>query len=180
MIDLASYPAARKRATGDPNLPQVDNTPIPRTRFFTFLWNETASSRRTVSTPRIIGPAIIKDIEFYTGVINATDVKSVEVGYALVPVTEAGVSLNTARPYTVLTELIDPFSQRAAGAGVGLSQLTNPSTKTSFNIPLDLIVDVPEAYVCVALLNTSANAQLWQGKLRVVEALSRQALSFFL
>jgi hypothetical protein len=180
VIDLAAYPAARKRTTGDPNLPQVDNAPIPRTRYFTFLWNETASSRRTVSTPRITGPAIIKEIEFYSGTINATDVKSIEVGYSLVPVTENGVSLATARPYNVLTELIDPFAQRAAGAGVGLSQLSSPNTNVRFTLALDLILDVTEAYVCVALLNTSANAQLWNGRLKVIEGLSRQALSFFL
>lgn len=180
MIDLSAYPAARKRTAGAAVNDDVSLAPLPRTRYFTWLFNETGTSRRTVSTPRIQGPALIKDIDFYSSVINATDVKSIEIGYALVPVTEAGVALTAARPYTVLTELIDPFAQRAVGAGVGVEQLTTPNTNVKFSLALDLIVDRAEAFITVSLLNTTANAQLWHGKLRVIENVNRDALSFFL
>jgi hypothetical protein len=180
VIDLSAYPSARKRGAGAAVNSDVQLSPIPRTRYFTFLWAETATSRRTVSTPRLTGPVVIKDIDFYSSTINATHVKSIEVGYSLVPVTEAGVALATARPYTTLTELIDPFAQGATGVGVGIEQLTTPATNVKFSIALDLIIDQAECYVCVALVNTSSNGQLWHGKLRVVENVSREALSFFL
>lgn len=176
MIDAGTYPAPRLKRIGGESLPSVALTPLPRSRVFSWVENVTATSRRTVSGPRCQGPALLKDCSWYLGTHSAAFNVTVEVGYALNAVTEAGVPLATVRPYTVLNELIDPFAQVSASAGVGFIDEGQPSTNVRWKEPLDLIVDLDQFFPVLAVVNGSANAQLWHGQLRVVEGILRTAL----
>lgn len=104
---------------------------------------------------------------------------SIELGYSPTAVTENGVALTTPRPYTPLTELIDPFSIFPAAAGRGLVDSNIPNTNVRWQEPLDLIVDQPDTFVVVAHWNNTALAQFWNGQLRLVENVLRSALEAF-
>lgn len=174
-LDARTYPAARKQRSGPPPS-QADPASLagggptaPRTRFFPFAFNETATSRRTISGDKCQGPALIKAFLLGTSTYSAPISKSVEIGISSTKLTEAGVALTTPRPYTLLLELQDPFSQLASAAGRGYPLATWAPGPNTITFPLDLVVYDNEFYPVLALWNNTANAQQWYGFLKVLE-----------
>jgi hypothetical protein len=178
--DPKAYPAPRKRAAGAATTAAEESGPVPRTRVFPFFLAFGATSRRAFSTPRLIGPAIIKGIELYSTHGASPPAYTVEIGTGATPVLESAVAIDTPRPFTVLTELLDPFNGIAGTAGDGIPMHTIPSYTASYERPLDLIVTDAEFFLVLAVQNPSAFAAELSGRLRVIEAVSRDALRFFL
>lgn len=174
MIDQGTYPQLRPSRIGAGASPGVQLAPLPRSRVFQWIENVTVNTRRTLSTPRLQGPVIIKSFSFYVATHSAA--VTAEIGYASVSITEAGVALTTPRPYTLLTEKIDPFGVLADISGRGLLDGTIPNTNVRYSEPLDLIIDQADVFVCLATWNNSALAQVWTGTLRVVENVLRSGL----
>ena len=175
-LDPATFPRLRTKRIGGELLTVGTQAPLPRSRVFSWAMTQTANTRRTVSGPRCQGPALLKDFSWYISAHAATVNVTFEIGYAKVSVTEAAVALATIRPYTVLTEIIDPSALVAGGAGQGLIDASTPGTAVRWKEPLDLIVDEPEFFPVVACCNVTATTQLAHGQLRVVEGILRSAL----
>jgi hypothetical protein len=184
-IDARTYPRARLGRTGPPSstaapIPLGGAGPtIPRMRIFSFVFTESASSRRTLSFGALTGPAIIQDLMIWMGTVPGDFTTTVEIGKSLVAVTEAGVALTVARPYDVLTELKDPFNLMADAGGQGINIGAVPGVAARFPYPLMIPVTDASFYAIVALVNNSANAQNFNGSLRVLEGLSYDAFAGF-
>ena len=184
--DSRTFPLPRRGRTGPPSSLDAINTAAgdalpapPRSRVFPFQFSETATSRRTISTPKLVGPAILRFAYFSTGTKVTPPNESLEFGWAPSPVQEAGVALTVIRPYTVLTELLDPFAVSVAAIGRGFPNFTLPPAANAFPFTLDLIVAEPQLAFVVALINNGANAQVWTGYLSILEAVSPSALANF-
>lgn len=174
------HPRYDRALTGALGLAGLAGGAIPRTRLIPFQFNETANSRRTVSTPGLQGPAILRKIWFQTGVHVTPPQESVELGWALFPFAEAGVPLTTPRPYTLLTELQDPFGVSVATIGQGYPSATLPNTLTDVEKEVNILIPEERFVFCLALVNNGANAQEWQGRFTVVEGLDLTALPSWL
>lgn len=186
-FDLRSFPAPRPKRTGPPPSGQGPEDlfagptfAAPRMRVFPFAWNETASSRRTISGAKCQGPALIKSLMLGTSTYTAPISKSVEIGISSTRLTEAGVALTTPRPYTLLLELQDPFTQLASAAGQGFPLTTVAPQYNTFFLPLDLVVWDNEFYPTVSLWNNTANAQQWVGSLRVLEQIKAEKIGDYM
>lgn len=179
-IDPTWYPRARKGRSGSPAPLAQDVTPAPRTRIFPFFFTFAANRRRSFTTPRLIGPAIIKDLELYPTFTSSPPSFSVEIGAADTAFIENSVALTTPRPYTVLTELLDPYAAMPANVGAGYPGHTLPTETARYQRNLDLIVTTPEFFAVVALINPSAFAAEYSGAIRIIENVSREALATFL
>jgi hypothetical protein len=186
-LDRRAYPALRVKRAGPPPSSSLDaairaggGTITPRMRVFPLGFNETASSRRTLSSNQCQGPALIKDIALGTSTYTAPTNKSIEVGIASSRITENGVALTTPRPYTLLTELLDPFAAIVDAAGGGLLQTTSAPNMNTIRTPLDLVVLDAQFYVTIALVNNTANAQEWHGWFRVLEAIDPLNIAAYL
>lgn len=181
-----TFPAARLNRRGPE--PGVSGTPgavpwgsnIGRTRAFPFYINETAARRHTVSTPKLLGNVIINSVSFSSGSHADPPNDTLEIGYALNPVTETAVLLTVPRPYTVLTEVIDPFNIIANDRGSGFPGTTLNTPTRGSRIPLGLIVMERELAVTVSVVNPSGFIQTWIGYLSVTENLSNEALGRYL
>jgi len=178
--DPAIYPGSRKNRGAGVLAEDLAPSPAPRMRVFPFILNVTATSRRSLSTPRLVGPAIIKDFVWYNPTKTTPPVITIEIGTATIPVNEAGVALTSARPYVILTELLDPGAAIAGAAGDGYPVATTPTTQTHHRYPLDLIVTDAEFFAVISVVNNSLQAEEYNGWLRVLEAVDRDALSAFL
>jgi hypothetical protein len=184
-IDARTYPRARIGRTGPPSSTAAPPSAaggavvVPRMRFFSFVFNETANSRRTLSFGPLTGPAIIQEVAFWLSALPGEFLNSVEIGKSLVAVTEAGVALTVPRPYDVLTELKDPFNLMADAGGQGIYVGATPSFAE--RRPYRLMIPVLDAsfHAIVALVNNSAGAQTWNGYIRVLEGLSYDAFAGF-
>jgi len=178
--DPANYPSARKgRGTGK-DVEALGPFSAPRTRVFPFFFTFIGNRRRSFSTPRIQGPAIIKGLELYNSFGSSPPQLTVEVGLALQPVLEDNVLNSVPRPYETRTELIDPFAAMGANAGRGFPIHTLPTITSHYEHPLDLIVEPGSWFVVVACVNPTAFAAEFSGSLRVIEAVDQEALRFFL
>jgi hypothetical protein len=178
--DPAIYPSSRKNRGAGVALDDLAPSPAPRMRVFPFIFVYTNNSRRSVSTPRLVGPGIIKDFTVYRSFAATPPQQTFEIGVAQTLVVEAGVALTTPRPYTVLTELLDPFGYVAGASGDGYPITTLPTGTDHFTIPLDLIVTDAEFFAVVAHINNRVASEEINGYLRVLEAVDREALSGFL
>jgi hypothetical protein len=184
--DARTFPLPRRGRTGPassldaiaaaqgPNLPAP-----PRSRVFPWQFSETANTRRTISTPKLIGPAILRKAYFQTSTKIAPPGESLEFGWAQTPIQEAGVALTVIRPYTVLTELLDPFGVSNIAIGKGFPNFTIPTGVAGYEVTLDLIITEPQFVFTVSLINNSLNAQQWTGWMSVLEAISPSALADF-
>lgn len=174
-LDRRAYPALRTKRSGPPPTAaaaealQADRDTPPRMRIFPFAWNETANSRRTISGAKCQGPALYKAFQLGTSTYTAPINKTVEVGIASTPVVENGVALTTPRPYSLLLELQDPFTQLSAAMGRGFPVTTVNPLYRDFVMPLDLVIYDNEFYPTISLFNNTANAQQWVGYLRILE-----------
>jgi hypothetical protein len=185
-VEARTYPLPRRNRVGPSSsldlaseIAQGAAITPPRGRVFPFVFNITANTRRTISTPLLVGPAILKRIFFTSGTAAAPPNQSLEFGWAPIQVQEAGVLLATVRPYTVLSELLNPFAVMAAASGQGFPITTFPNTHVRWNLPVDLIVTEPRFSFCVSLVNNSASASEFEGYITVLEAVNADALATY-
>lgn len=178
--DLRSYPAPRERQAS-PELPDDPSVQLPRVRAFAFAFSiGAAHGRTTVSGPRCRGPAMLRDVSFYTTNHSGGALAGFEFGYATAPVSENNVALATPRPYVNLTELLDPFGITSTVPYKGMPDPSSPNTFTRFHEPLELLVEQLDFYPVIAFWNNfTVAAQLYHGTLRVEEQLDRNRLRFF-
>ena len=178
--DPRIYPAPRKGRGAGADIEDLGPVQAPRMRIFPFFFTNSNTLRRSFSTPRLMGPGIIKGIELYVAFGVSPPNVTLEVGVATIPVLENGVANTVPRPYTVLTELLDPFNAITAAAGDGLTIGTLPSYTAHYERPLDLIVTLNEFFVVVAVPNAGVSVGEFQGKIRVLEDVNPEALALFL
>lgn len=185
-IDARTYPLPRKKRTGPAsNLDTlaaaagaVSLSP-PRSRLVPWLMSITGTSRRTISSPILTGPAILRKITYEGPVPTSPPAQSLELGWAPSIVTEAGVALTTVRPYTVLTEKQDPFAVALATIGQGIPLSTNPNTRTWFEYSCDLIVTETRFVFTVSWVNNAATAEERPGHMLILENVNPDALMMF-
>lgn len=181
LFERAWYPRTRKnRATSASPFESIGQTPIPRVRVFPFYMALIANTRKTISFGRFIGPALIKDVSFTPGFGVDPSNWTLEIGTSSISVTENNVGLATAKPYSVLTELVDPFSALSLLAGDGIPGTTLGTAVRWHTIPLDFIVELPEFYAVLGSCNASGGVGNLVGHIRVIEGVNREALGFFL
>ena len=185
-VDARTYPLPRKRRTGPPsNLDTQAATQAdviaapPRSRFCPFIFTELANKRITVCTPRLIGPAILRKCSFFIGTRTTPPATTVEFGWAPTDCTEAGATIGSARPYTLLTELIDPFNYIASASGEGYPLTTTPAGHNEWNMDLDLIVTEQNFVFTTSLVNNGPNGQEYYGHMLILENVNPAALSAF-
>jgi hypothetical protein len=185
-LDRRAFPTARRNRTGPPPagtagpFAQPIGSDIGRVRVFPWRVNEAATSRTTFSTPKLLGNVIISSLFFSSGSHGDPPQDTLEVGYALVPVTETAVALATARPYTLLTELLDPSSGILNTAGFGFPGTTLNTPTRGSRIPLGLIIMERECAVTLSVVNSGAFVQTWIGAITVIENLSLAALARYI
>ena len=186
VADPPGYPALRRKRTGPVSfLTPEELTELaaseqpPRTRVFPWLMLTTATSRRTVSTQLISGPAILRKLKWGKATISTPPVKTLEIGWANQMILEAGVALATPRPYTNLIELQDPFAIGAAGLGSGFPGDNTSTSYPEYEFSLDLIIMESRFCFTMSLVNQSAQAEQHGGHVVVLEGVSKKALALF-
>lgn len=185
-IDALTFPLPRRRRLGPPTNIEVQQassgalslTP-PRTRVIPWLMSMSANSRRTVSSPILTGPAILRKLFFNAPTPTSPPAQTLEIGWAPNVVTEAGVALTTVRPYTVLIEKQDPFNVSVAAIGAGFPISTNPNTRTYFEWSLDIIVTETRFAFTVSWVNNAATAEERGGHMLILENVNADALNVF-
>jgi hypothetical protein len=185
-VDANTWPLPRRRRAGPPTNADIQqassgaNAPTPpRSRNFPFLMTMSANSRRTISTPLLVGPAILRRVYFVYGTPSSPPGQSLEIGWSPNAVTEAGVALTTVRPYTVLTEKLDPFAVSAAAIGAGYPAITTPSGRAFWEVPCDYIVTETRFAFTLSWVNNSVSGEERDGYMTVIENVNADALNLF-
>lgn len=184
VLARGTFPAARLKRQGPPpsSGPEEDlsapvGSQLGRPRVFPFAIKETAARRNTISTPKLLGNVLIQSLFFSSGSHADPPNDTLEVGYALQPITETNVLLTEPRPYTVLTELLDPHGIIANDRGQGFFGTTLNVPNRGGRIPLGLYILERECSVVLGLVNPSAFVQTWLGYINVIENLSSAQLA---
>lgn len=177
---VEAYPRPRKnRGTGNQVLADT-TTPIPRTRVFPFYVDIVANRRHTWSSPRIQGPALIKAVNLNCSFGQSGSFTTFDFAANTSPITETQVVLTTPRPYTPLLELLDPFNTVPGVSGDGFALTPTGTVLRHIEYPVELIVELTDFFLVMAISNNGAGAGSISGHVRVIEGVNRQALSFFL
>jgi hypothetical protein len=186
VADPTGYPFARRKRGGpivevDPEIAAFleENTAPPRSRVFPWLMTAITNTRRSVSTPLLQGPAILRRFSFTLDSNPDPPVVSVEVGWALNPVNEAGVAVATLKPYTVLTELLNPFGVGTLGAGQGYPAFSSVNTHVEWETVEDFIILEPRFCFVAAIHNNGGFTSAGRGWMSVLEGVSPAALRAF-
>jgi hypothetical protein len=183
-FDARTYPAARKKRSGPPptqlpgnELPPSQGGSLGRPRVFPFVLHQTATRRNSVCTPLLLGNVLIQSYYIATGTYSDPPNMTIEIGYQLIAGAETNALLTTPRPYTVLTEFLDPHGIVAADRGQGFPQNTTNSPQRGTRIPLGLYVLERECAVVIADVNPSGFVQDYYGYLNLIENLSVDQIS---
>lgn len=185
-VDARTFPLPRRKRTGPASnldalaaMQEDQAVTPPRSRVFPWLMSITGNSRRTVSTPILIGPAILRRVYFGHGTVTTPPAQSLELGWSPLAVTEAGVALATIRPYTVLTELLDPFAVANVAIGRGYPSDNSWNTNIPFEWTVDLICTEARFAFTLSWVNNGATAEQRSGTFLVVENVNPAALAAF-
>jgi hypothetical protein len=184
--DVRTYPAPRAKRSGPPPgstggpLTSAPGQLVGRTRLFPFRLAEGAGTRNTISTPRLQGNVVVHSFFYAIGAAADPPNDTIEIGYAPAPVTEINVALTVARPYTVLTELIDHNNGIANDRGAGFPNYTGNVPQRGTRIPLGLIILERELAVTVSVVNPSGFVQNYDGYFNLTENLSYEALAGYI
>ena len=177
MLELGSYPLARPDRQPAPRLPEYSNAHHARGRVWSWLLTTVASRRVTISGPLCHGPAMLRSCSFFGTTHESTGGMNVAIGYHTSPVTEAGVLNTVARPYTTLTELLNPENLVSQQNAKGFVEGFIPGTLTHWAEPLDFIVTEPTFFPVISISTIAfITAELYTGQLRLTEAAPRAAL----
>jgi len=154
----------------------------PRERHFTVELGAAAVSRRTTSSPRLIGPAIVRRISMRSQTGESPPAQFVELGYSKTPVSESDVAVGAAKPWTKLMErLANPFGFLSQ-AIVGVWALHNAVSSLPVEFTLDLLVTEADFFLTISLLNHGAvgSGSAILCTVTVLEAVNPEALLNFL
>ena len=182
-LDKRAYPTARRSRSGPPPAStggvgqEPTGSDIGRTRVFPWRISETAGNRNTISTPKLLGNVIIASLFYSLPTAADPPNDSLEIGYALQPVTEINVAVAVARPYTLLTELLDHNNQISDDRGRGFPGTTINSPQRGTRVPLGLIIMERELVVTLSVVNPSGFVQGGFGYINLMENLSLAALA---
>lgn len=181
---MADYPPPRMRregaaivtATGE----VVPAAGIPTTHTYWVHNTTAANSRTSSSTPKLLGPAILR--KWVVRANNAVNPPTMffEVGVATAPVSEVNVGLSTFRPYRSIHEKMEPSSASVDTTLTGFPSSSLIGSTDHAELSVDHIILEPEFYLVLSNLNASAGVLDWVGYFTVVEGVSRQALVNFL
>jgi hypothetical protein len=158
----AAYPGARSErdppASFTPTLAPTRSLTPPRSRFFTVEMGAQANRRGTVSTPRLIGPAIVQSVIIKHRTAADPPIFGFEVGWATSSITEFQELLTATKGWNALCErlrhayetpipgLIGGVQVNAVGAnGIYISGIDRP-----------LLVTAPEFFLTMTYHNVSA------------------------
>jgi hypothetical protein len=173
-----NYPAPRLRGTVTLPSGQVITAPkIPtgspgaQMHVYPFNIQIIAARRSTISTPLLNGNLYILDFTIFSTSHTDPPTETYEIGYALQPVFENKVVLTTPRPYTVLTELLDPFATILDDRGTGFPGTTLITPDTRQVTPLGILVTQPRAAITLTVVSAGVLAQAYYGHFRVLEGL---------
>lgn len=178
--DPLTYPGARKGRGDAAALLAGEVTRAPRTRIFPFYQRGTLNRRSTWSTPRLVGPVILKEVAAQFTTVSDPPTSTLEIGTATIAVIETAVLMTVPRSWTVLTELLDPGSNIAAIAGEGLINSTLPSAASFQNRALNLVITDPEFFLVLSFWNNNATTSAVVGHVTLLEAVDPEALRSFL
>jgi hypothetical protein len=178
--DPQAYPAPRAGRGSGAAFQADEPITAPRTRIFPFYMRGTLNRRSTWSTPRLTGPAIIKELNWNGGTPSDPPISTLELGVAMAPVTEAAVVTTTPRAWTVLTELVDSSALIADTAGAGFPASTLPGSLAYQPRALNLVMTEPEFFLVVSFWCNAATGSPITGHLVVLEGVDRESLRFFL
>lgn len=174
----AWFPHARydRSQTGALGFAGAAGGAIPRSRVFPWLMFTTATSRRTICSAPVTGPAILRKLKWGKATITTAPVKTLEVGWSRLPNVEAGVPLATPRPYTNLIELQDPFVVAPAAIGRGFPGDNSSTSYVEYEFTLDLLVMEPNFVFTISIINNSGQSEQHGGHFTVLEGIALEAL----
>jgi len=183
-VVAGTYPGARPGRIGGGAVAQAAAAAAglgpPRTRILAFQVSCNASVRTTVSSARILGPAILQHLNVLTSVIS-TDNYSLEVGIAAGPVTEQDVATTVPKGWTPITERLSQNAAAEAAKRVGFG---SPSWSVAGVIHplgvLNYVVALPEFYVTISVVSNATAGSKLTGHLVVLEGVNPAALANFL
>lgn len=186
VLDARAYPTARRNRTGPaPNQGQgapagaAPASAYPRTRVFPFSVQVGVAGRRSAtSTPRILGPSIIKAIHCSVNG-GPTGNFGWGLGRATARVSEQDVVTTTAPPYAFLFEGLPQI-------GAGPSAANNVDVLQDVQNPCPLMDDdglhfvVPDAeWFLVVYAVGGSVARTVTGHVTVLEQVDAQSLAFY-
>lgn len=179
-VTLDFFPRARRdRATPGGVFDPLANA--PRTRLFPFHLQGGANTRSSQSSPRLLGPALIRSLVINWGASTAPlAAHSFELGLASAPVEEVAVSDTVARPWQRIMEKIDratPFVGAAHQGFMGTAVGTNTGEN---EISVGYVVTQAQWYLVVSQLNLTGIALDVSGHVVVIEGLNPEAVLNFL
>ena len=178
--DPLTYPASRKGRGDAAALLAGEVTRAPRTRLFPFYQRGILNRRTSWSTPRLVGPVVIKDVTIQFSTVSDPPTSTLELGTANIPVNENAVLMTVPRSWTVLTELLDPGALIAGIAGEGFANPTIPLASSHQNRALNLIITDPEFFLVFSFWNNNASTSSVSGVITLLEAVDPEALRSFL
>lgn len=172
-----TLPSGRRVDVGSPadGIATVD---VPNVRVHTFQIGTGATSRSTVSTPRLVGPAIIRSVSWNLGGA-ATGTQAIEFGIALATVFESNVGLNANRQWRPLMVPFDPPTTGDIAGRVGDTEADFVSSSPVANYNLNIPILDSNFFITVTNWSSGAGADVFVGHIVVAEGISREALENF-
>lgn len=187
VLDQRAYPTARRNRPGPPpsSAPAADvqaaqaNTP-PVTRAFWFELRTNATSRTTISTPRLRGPLIVKEIQWGTGSPPDATAWYLDIGKATTPVSEVNVAVGAARPWTSLFADMVPRSANVAADLIGMPSRTQYGAVADDRWRINQLIPDLDVFLVLSVLNTVAAARVTHGTFYVIEGIALDQAALYL
>lgn len=157
-----AYPEARFErnppSSATPAVPPARSATPPRSRFFNVEWGSQANSRSTVSTPRIIGPAIIQQVIVKNRTASDPPQFSWELGWALAPITEGQVALTAPKGWNAINERLRHAYETPLPNAIGSVQVNKVGAQAFYleGFTAPFLITAPEFYLTLTFHNFSA------------------------
>lgn len=165
-----------------PSVPVVRSATPPRSRIFNVECGASAQRRGTVSTPKILGPAIIQQIQWKHRTAADPPTKSLEIGWSLAPITENDVSLTAPKGWNAICERLRHFYETPIANLVGFAQVNQAG---SDNVTIEclmspVLITAPEFYLTLSIIQTAGVNQLAEWiEVNVLENVSPEVAANF-
>jgi hypothetical protein len=178
LIDV--YPAPRlNRAAAGGAVGVGVLPPVPR--IYPFRFNTPATSRTTVSTPRLIGPALIRSLKVLFGTSGSPNASAViELGIATSPVVESGVALTVTKAWRSLVTKLDEATPNDPATMTGFGNAASQATSEFKDAYLDLPIADDSFYLVISLINAAGIANEGYGHIVVLEQIDPSIFANFL
>lgn len=157
-----AYPDARSErnppASFTPTIAPTRSLTPPRSRYFTVEMGAQANRRGTVSTPRLIGPAIVQQVIIKHRTAADPPIFGFEVGWSLSAITEFQELLTASKGWNALCERMRHAYETPIPGLTGAVQVNavGSNAVTIQGIDKPLLVTAPEFFLTLTYLNVSA------------------------